>query len=84
MRTRRTQRWHAALAAAGTPAEVVAVAHDRLRSGLAWLCRPQPDPESRQRDRDLAASLAADAAEALGSLSSRAEARRKAVTSRAR
>lgn len=82
--TRPVPRWRSAMASAVTPAERLAVAHDRLRSGLAWLRRSQRSADSRQRDRDLADSLASDAVEYLNALSDRIDARRKAVTTRER
>lgn len=70
-------RWLAALAVADSPADRLAVSCDRLRAGLRFLARPQRDIASRQRDRDLADSLACDAIEFLNSLSDRIDERKK-------
>jgi hypothetical protein len=75
-------RWRLALVTAETPAERLAVAHDRLRAGLKWLGRPQPDLASRQRDRDMAATFAMDAAEYLNAKCDEIDERRKKAVSR--
>jgi hypothetical protein len=77
-------RWHLALVTAETPAERLAVAHDRLRAGLKWLGRPQPDLASRQRDRDMAGAFAEQAAEYLNARCDEIDERRKAVGRRER
>ena len=76
-------RWHDREAAAVTPDARLAVTYDRLRSGLAWLRRPQRDAERRLADGEMALSIAGEAAAVLAGFCERIEQRRK-VTGRDR
>lgn len=57
-----TPRWQQRMSSAGTPAEQLEVAYDRLRASLAHLCRRQYDPVAQARATQLAAASAARAA----------------------
>lgn len=69
-------RWQQRMSSAGTPAEELTVAYDRLRSSLARLCRRQYDPVAQAESATLAAACAREAVSALLAVSERLESRK--------
>lgn len=77
-------RWAERAAMASTAEDRMRVAYDRLRAGLAWMCRPQRDPQARADSVGTAMSIADEAAAVLSEFARQVEEARRKVTKRDR